>query len=225
MKYFLIVFSLLILLTSCLGEKKYADFVYNKYNSQTQAADLTKDAPDYISVKADSSINKLDTLVVAKKLKSQFIPAILYWQWENTIRCELDPKISIRTFNKYLFSYADSANLKERLNGQKLELSINDLPNSFVYTHKGNSIILLIAYTVNDTEAIIPENKDVKISYRLVKDNIETKKGTLLIPDETQAMQNIWKSTQKFTWSYMSQYDNNLQKLSKNVIDKILTEI
>jgi len=38
-------------------------------------------------------------------------------------------------------------------------------------------------------------------------------------------MQNIWKSTQKFTWSYMSQYDNNLQKLSKNVIDKILTEI
>ena len=225
MKYFLIVFSLLILLTSCLGEKKYADFVYNKYNSQTQAADLTKDAPDYISVNTDSSINKLDTLVVAKKLKSQFIPAILYWQWENTIRCELDPKISIRTFNKYLFSYADSANLKERLNGQKLELSINDLPNSFVYTHKGNSIILLIAYTVNDTEAIIPENKDVKISYRLVKDNIETKKGTLLIPDETQAMQNIWKSTQKFTWSYMSQYDNNLQKLSKNVIDKILTEI
>ena len=225
MKYFLIVFSLLILLTSCLGEKKYADFVYNKYNSQTQAADLTKDAPDYISVNTDSSINKLDTLVVAKKIKSQFIPAILYWQWENTIRCELDPRISIQTFNKYLFSYADSANLKERLNGQKLELSINDLPNSFVYTHKGNSIILLIAYTVNDTEAIIPENKDVKISYRLVKDNIETKKGTLLIPDETQPMQNIWKSTQKFTWSYMSQYDNNLQKLSKNVIDKILTEI
>jgi len=225
MKYFLIIFSLLILLTSCLGEKKYANFVYNKYSSQTQAADLTKDAPDYISVKADSSISKLDTLVVAKKLKSQFIPAILYWQWENTIRCELDPKISIQTFNKYLFSYADSANLKERLNGQKLELLVNDLPNSFVYTRKGNSIILLIAYTVNDTETIFPENKDVKISYRLVKDNIETKKGTLLIPDETQPMQNIWKSTQKFTWSYMSQYDNNLQKLSKNVIDKILTEI
>jgi hypothetical protein len=54
--------------------------------------------------------------------------------------------------------------VKEKLQGHKLEMKIEKIPNSFVYTHRGNSIVLIIAYTVSNLEAIFPQEQDLVVS-------------------------------------------------------------
>src|SRR5690606_8191402 len=105
--------------------------------------------------------------VTSTKLKSKFIPAILYWGWENTIRCELDPIMVGHSFKESFSYYADTLNLREKTQGKKLEIKLEKIPNNFIYTNQGNTAIFIIAYTVNTIEAIIPQEQNLIVSYKL----------------------------------------------------------
>ena len=177
-----------------------------------------------MQITTDSLVD-FDTVSTSKKIKSLFIPAILYWQWENTIRCDLNPSFSINILRSSVESYADSVNLKEKLNGQTLELSIGKIPSSFIWTHKGYCIIFMVAYYISELEAIYPMDQNLIVNYRLLRDNKETKNGSIIIKNTDLPVKNVWKSTKKFTWRYLDQYGNNIKNLSKLLIDKLLTEI
>lgn len=222
MKKLLLILILILLLTSCLGTKKYNGFVCRKIKSNSYQQ--SKKLNDFVQIRTDSLVMP-DTLSTCKKLKSLFIPAILYWQWENTIKCDLNPSTPTSILHSFIESYADSVKLKEKLNGQTLELSILKIPSSFIWTYKGHCIIFLVAYTIGELEAIYPLGQYLKVNYRLLKGGQETKTGTLTIKNIDLPIKNTWKSTRKFTWLYIDQYDKNIKNLSKLLIDKLLTEI
>src|ERR1035437_8863451 len=121
MKKLIFLLILTLLLTGCISIKKYNGFVYQKIKSYSQKQ--TNKSNNFMQITTDSLVD-FDTVSTSKKIKSLFIPAILYWQWENTIRCDLNPSFSINILRSSVESYADSVNLKEKLNGQTLELSI-----------------------------------------------------------------------------------------------------
>jgi hypothetical protein len=207
------------LLTSCIGTKKFTSFVEPKFQEAK-----TNSANDYFTFDLAGLENKTSS-ITSTKLKSQFIPAILYWQWNNTIKCEVNPVIVGQSFQENFLHYADSLKIQEKLQGRKLEMKLENIPNSFVYTHKGNSVILIIAYTVSDLEAIFPQEQDLIVSYKLTQNGSTIKEGKLTASIKDQPIKNVWKSTKKFTWLYIDQFKQNTKLMTKEIVEKLMTEI
>lgn len=207
------------LLTSCIGTKKFTGFVEPKF--QDTKTSLTNDNFTFDWTGLESKVN----LVMSTKVKSQFIPAIIYWQWNNSIKCEINPIIVGQYFQESFLQYADTLKVKEKLQGRKLELKLEKIPNSFIYTHKGNSIIFIVAYTVKDLEAIFPQKQDLVVSYKLTQNGLTIKEGKLNTSNKDQPLKNVWKSTKKFTWLYIDQFKQNTKIMTKEIVEKLITEI
>ncbi len=71
-----------------------------------------------------------------------------------------------------------------------------------------------------------PEKQEMIISYRLLKDNTETKKGVITIDDRNKPLHvKIFHSVKKTFWGYLDQYNYNIQLMSKELIDKLIAEL
>ena len=218
MKRQILTILTITLLTSCIGTKKFTGFVEPKFQDKQ-----TSSTNDNIMFDLTGLENKAVS-VTSTKVKSQFIPAILYWQWNNTIKCEVNPAIVGQSFQENFLQYSDTLKVQEKLQGRKLEMKIEKIPNSFVYTHKGNSVILIIAYTVSDLEAIFPQEQDLVVSYKLTQNGSTIKEGRLTATNKDQPIKNVWKSTKKFTWLYIDQFKQNNKIMTKEIVEKLMTE-
>jgi len=61
----------------------------------------------------------------------------------------------------------------------------------------------------------------------LLKDNEETKKGTIIIKDINQKLylKFFQFSGKKFIGRYLDQYNTNIQTMSKELVDKLIIEL
>lgn len=220
MNKLILIFLTFSFLTSCISSKKFTRYV--EPNVQDNISTISV-SPENLSFDF-TGIENSRPAVVSTKLKSQFIPAILYWQWDNTIQCEINPKIAGRLFEENFYILADSLNLLEKLQNYTLEITIEEIPNSFIYSNKGNITILLIVYTISGLEAIFPEDKNLAISYRIRKEGNTVKEGKITASNQLQPVKNIMKSTKKFTELYVNQFKTNNYNMTKEIAEKILTE-
>jgi len=84
---------------------------------------------------------------------------------------------------------------------------------------------VLVAYSFSGLEAIFPEKDKLVFSYKVVQGTTQTKSGQIEVVNTDVPLKNIWKSTKKFTWFYIDQYENNLKKLCKFSIEKLENEL
>lgn len=180
---------------------------------------------DYITVK-NEYVPPGNKLSVTKKDKRKLLPALFYWQWDYSNISKLNKSIPVTNFNTDIIMYANSKNLRQKLNGQKLELTIDTIPSSFSFRDKGHAIFLLFFYVGSEHIFVEPEACGLDVSYRLTKDNTETKKGyfTVVNPDKGMSLK-MFQSTKKMVWKYLDQYNNNIKLMSKDVVDKIIAEL
>lgn len=216
-----ILIILAISLSSCVGTKRFSKFIYKKYDTHTVESGDRRNS--YITI-STTNLPTQDSLANVKKIKSLFIPAIFYWQWEGTISCELAPRFQAGKFATNMLLYADSAGLQEKLNGQRLEISIDSLPHSFMYTNKGFTLFFIVGYIMGAVEAIYPQDKNLKISYKLIRDTTQIKIGSFVLARKLKTMENIWSTTKKFTWKYLDRNEIMIKILSKEAIEKLITE-
>ena len=221
MRIQILLFVIICALTSCVSTKTYSGYVETKIlklinQSEIQSEDIIFDL---------TKLNTQTNLVESEKVKSFFIPAILYWGWENTIECKVDPFIVGNEFKSCFVKCASAYNLYKELDGQKIEISIEKIPTSFLYTHKGNIIIYIISYSMSDLEAIFPQEQNLVINYKLTKDGQLTKSSQLLATNNDKPITNYWKSTKKFTWLYVDQLFNNLNTLTDDIVKQLVKEI
>jgi hypothetical protein len=219
MKQIILSILTITLLTSCIGTKKFTGFVEPKFQDKQLISTNENIIFDLTGLENSSAS------ITSTKVKSQFIPAILYWQWNNTIKCEVNPTIVGQSFQENFLRYSDTLKVNEKLQGRKLEMKIEEIPNSFVYTHKGNSVILIIAYTVSDLEAIFPQEQDLVVSYKITENGSTIKEGQLTTTNKDQPIKNVWKSTKKFTWLYVDQFKQNTKIMTKEIVEQLITEI
>jgi hypothetical protein len=206
-------------LYSCISTQELESFVYMKYAQQSQTM-RNNDYMEYDNIK----LNEMDSSVKTKKLKARFIPAIIVYEWNTTIKCDLSKKQSFLTFNNYFQYYADSLNIKEKLNGQKLIISIDSIPDTFVYINEGYIENIFSAY-VDASEGIYPENEKLIFSYRVVQGSNTTKSGRIEMRNVDAPLLNAWKSTKKLTWLYLDRYENNLRYNSRLAIEQLNSEL
>jgi hypothetical protein len=221
MKKLIFIIFTIPFLTSCIGTKKFTKFVEstlqeNKTKEETIPTNLNFDL---------SGLDSLNKQIVSTKQKSLFIPAILYWQWENIIKCEIDPKTEGNIFIQNFTKYADIFNLQEKLQGRKLDIKIEKIPNSFVYTSKGYSMTFVFAYMVAELEVITPQKQHLVISYKLSENGTAIKEGQVKALNTDYPINNKKKSTKKFTSEYINHFQTNIEKLTEDIVTLLKSDI
>lgn len=219
MKHSILIVTIITFLGSCISTKKINNIIEPKFKQEKEI-----ESPSYFSLDLNELPNTGNN-VVSTKLNSHFIPAVFYWEWENTIKCEINPRLVGKTFKENISELATLMKLQDKLKGRKLELKLEKIANSFIYTHKGNSLVLIFAYVVNDMEAILPQKQNLTVSYKITQEDLTTKEGVITIVNKDQPIENEWKSTKKFTSIYADNLKQNTKNMAKEFLDKLLIEL
>ena len=234
MKKILLIFLLAIISTSCLGTKSIDDIVKENYAKTTSEP---FDNQNY------SIINQFDndSLVKTKKLKSLFIPAILYWGCSSTMSTEFNNIIPINLINNHAFEYANSIEFKSKLKGKKIYLNFKTLPKKFELKQSNNTLFVLFSVIITYKNNIKQDDSNVEFEYKIVENENELKRGTILITNQDfsnyktdlSGIENSYsilnngksKSTKVFVKNYLNFYEEKTKILSKIIIDKLLEKL
>lgn len=112
------------------------------------------------------------------------------------------------------------------MNGQKIELTIEKMPQSFSLIDKGGMVFLVLYYITWDDIYVEPARQEMIVSYRLLKDRVETKKGTISVEDRNRERHvKMFTSVKKNVWAYLDEYNTNIQSMSREVIDQLISEL
>ncbi len=223
MKYtFALLLFLSISFSACVTPERLNRLT--EHSLGTKRPNYPNQFEDYVFVDTNNLPHQ-HTMADAKKVKHLFIPAIVYWQWEKNIECTIDPQFTIHLFMEEAMKMAEEKELKKRLDGQKLELSFTEIPNKYLYSHKGYTIVFLFAYAVADAEHLFPNQNTFKIKYRLLRDNAESSVGEIILSHNMQSMHNTRSSTGKFTSAFLEAYQLEIKRLGKEFTNKLIYKI
>lgn len=212
----------LLILSGCLTPRKMDKWIDTHYG-KTVPAKLKSN--DYITVKTEKPF-PTDRVSQTVKGQRKMIPALVYWQWDYANVSALNPAIPAANLSTTVVGYANGKGLRQKVNGQKIELTVNKLPAGFSLREKGTLIYVLVYYIGWEHIFIEPGNDDLVVTYRLLKDDVETKKGIISIPNRGRPVSlKVLQSTKKMTWRYLDQYNENIRAMSRELVDKLLTEI
>ena len=221
MRYVNLILITTLLFTSCVSSKKYSNYVKPKF-------ELSENRMKEKNGNITFDLSKLETIegvVKSEKLKSQFIPAILFWQWENNIKCNVSPQSVGNMFETSFLYYSELLGLTEKLDNKRLDIKIEKIPSNFVYANKGYAIIFIVAYTVSGLEAIYPEKQDFVIKYEITENGQDILSDEIQIENKDIPMKNIWSTTKGFTKKYVEQFENNIKETAKETVQMLLDKI
>lgn len=215
----LFILILLAPLAACNHSQKLTKFAKERLLTYKPVSPAEN---NLILIKANG-LDHQDSLVTFKQVKSQFIPALLFWKYDYRYHAELQQKWVSDLFISDILEYSESLNLISKLQGKKLELSIERIPHSFAFVHQETVVILIFSYITQGGVFYVSEPQDLKITYNLIGEKGVEKTGQLFVPNGTKSIQNILKSTKKFTWEYIDTYRQNCREMSKVAV-KMLVE-
>ena len=214
--------ALTLFLSSCLGPAKINKWVDNHYGESLNASSKTK--ADYIAVTSPLVTADLKASETKKQVKN-VLPLLFYWQFDYVNTCILNPKIPVNNFRSAVQAYANSKGLKQKLNGQKIELSVDKMPNVFVLNDRSHMVWVIYAFGW-DNISFRPDNQELVVSYKITKDNVETGKGVVTIPNTDKVLGlRFLQSVHKATDKYLDQYNENIKTMSKVAVDKIIADV
>ncbi len=209
--------------TGCLSARKMDKWI-NKHYEATAAGKIKNN--DYVSFYADTSIVSGNKISVTQKQKSTLLPALFYWKWEHTTVSVINSNIPLNSFSTSFISYANAKGLKEKLNGRKLELTINGNPANFSFTEKGDMIIILLFYISRESIYITPESQVFSVSYKVLNGTEVVKNGEILIGNANKKLYSKrLQPLRKMTWNYLETADNNIKTMCKELVDKLAIEL
>lgn len=222
-RHLVIVGFVTILLSGCLGPRKIDKWVSRHYDEAIPAAPAKANESISITSPLTSADDRISR---TEKKTSHFLPLLFYWQWDYKNTCTLNTKIAINNCMTSMTAYAGKKGLKQKLNGRRLQLSIDQAPNTFAIDDKGHVIWIIYAFTWDEL-TVQPERKDLVVSYKLLQqDGTEAKSGTITIPDNDRGVVlQMFQSLKKKTGQYLDQYDAQIAAMGKAVVDKLVTEL
>ena len=190
------------MLTSCLTAKKVDNQVAKLFGEIPQQQKKKSNETIFITSSLITSDSKIST---SETKTSDVLPLFFYNQWDYKNTCTLNPQIPINNFIKTVQSVANKE-LRSKLNGQKLEINIDKIPNVFAIDDKAHLIFFGYAFGWDDV-SIMADNIDMVVTYKISKDNVESKRGTITIPyiyDKKKL--GMFKSWKKATTEYLVPY-------------------
>jgi len=214
----LFVFLILLsALTSCHIAQKMDAYVAGQFGNKVPKPDKRTDSTIVVKSSIPSDSNELSHTV--KTNKNLFL--LLYWKYDYRHTCTLNPAIGVNYLRKGIYQQANK--LKQKLNGQQLELMIEQIPNTFAIVDKGFVILLLLQIDKFYVEA---DSKDIVISYRILQNGVANKTGKITIDNiqknKPMGFFQTWKGA---TNQFLGRYNADLTEMSRAIINKLIAEL
>jgi len=205
-------------ISSCKTAKDFPAFIQAKSN------DLEKEqrSEPWLDIKC---LAELPATITCEQLKKSVIPALLYWGWNYTTECEIDLATRLEYINRGIFKAAESVELKEQLGGRKLHLTLTSVPGKFLYENIGTVVVVIVAYFTTGAEIISPYPVDLNYDYVLMDGDTVLFEGKGAVLNMEQPIRNIWKSTKKFTWAYLEEYEKAADRMGLELISNLVPKI
>ena len=203
--------------SSCLTSKKFDKFVADQYNNEIPKPDNKKRKTE---VAVASAIPSASSAISTTEPHTKVLPLILYWKIDYRHTCSLNSQIALTNFTNTVNAMANKT-LVQKLNGQKLELTVEQVPSQFALVEKTHAIWLI--YVIHwDKIYIEPEVKNLVVSYKLMSPDNNIKTGQIVVID-TERSKNLrlfqsWKSA---TSDYIVNYNANVTDMSKQFVNQL----
>lgn len=211
------LFILLSSLTSCHIAQKMDAHIANQFNNKVPKPDKRKDSTIIVNSTIPSDPNELSHTI--KTNKNLFL--LVYWKYDYRHTCTLNPAIGVDYLRKGI--YQQAAKLKQKLNGQQLEITIEQIPATFAIVDKGHVVLLLIQWHKFYVE---PERKEIIISYKKLQNGFATKSGKISVAnidkDKTMGFFQSWKGA---TSEFLVRYNAAATEMSRTIVNKIIAEL
>src|SRR6476620_4948247 len=216
-----LVFVSVLFLSSCLTPQKMDKYVAEQYGNRLPKQNKNKKADISVSSAFITPSNDISTTV---RKRSNFLPLIVYWQADYRHICTLNSSIAVNNFSNAVNTMTNKA-LSEKLGGQKLELTVEQIPTAFALVDKARVIWLIYAISWEKIY-MEPDFKDLVVSYKLLQNDTTIKTGKISIKGDAHnkgiRFFQSWKSA---TSEFLADYNTNLNTMSKSFMNKLSEEL
>ena len=214
--------AILISATSCLTPAKLDKYVASQYSDALPKQEKIRNT----DVTITSSIPKDETGISTSDRKtSKVLPLLVYWQFDYRHTCNLNPALGVNSFMKSFNTHANRE-LNKKLAGQKLELTVEQIPGKFAIVDKAHIIFLLLYAVTWDKLYVEPDSKELIVSYKLIKDGADAKTGKIAVNNIEQNVGiryfQSWKSA---TSEYLARYNQDVNTMTKIFVEKLVAEL
>jgi len=217
---FLCLSCIILLLSSCLTSAKLDKFVASQYNNEIPKPSKKKKADIEIASPLKGDNTQISTTT---HKTDKFLPLLVYWKYNHRQSCLLNPSIAVTNFSNAVNNLATKT-LTDKLNGRKLQLTVEQAPAAFSVVVKENMVWLVYAFAWEKVY-IEPDKKDLVVSYKLVGADGD-KSGTITVKNKDKNMGlryfQSWKSA---TSEYLSEYNANFTTMTKDFVTQLTSEL
>lgn len=219
---FIVIVFLVTLFTSCLGPNKINKWVNQQYGGTIN--NTVKKKEDIINVNSTVTYSG-GGLSQTEKKTSKLLPLIFYWQYDYVNTCTLNPQIPVNDFTSVAMNYTRNNILKQKLNGNRLELTLEKIPGSFVIDDKGHIVWVIYAFSW-DNVSIKNLDKEMTVSYRVLNGNNAVKTGSVIVTAaDKEVPLGMFQSLKRKTKEFLTAYDVSVKNLAKTAMEKIISEL
>jgi hypothetical protein len=211
----------LFALSGCLTSAKLDKYVAGQYNNELPKPSKKKRTDIDVTAATPAAGSSISTSV---RKTDKFLPLLVYWKFDQRQSCSLNPAIAVTNFTNGI-NAAATKSLTDKLQGRKLELTVQQVPSVFSIVTKENTIWLL--YTFSWSRVYIePDVKDLVVAYRLLEADKEVKAGSVTVKN-TEKNKNFryfqsWKSA---TSEYLTEYNATVAAMAKSVVTQLTQEL
>lgn len=196
-------------------------YVGEQFNNQLPKLSKRKKTDITVTSIYPSDDNSISTTT---QKTSKVVPLIVYWQYDYRHTCALNPSIAVTDFTNDVNTLS-SKQLAQKLNGQHLELKVEQIPSAFAIVDKGH--LVWVIYPISwDRIYVEPDFKDLVVSYKLMQNDAVVKTGKITIKSNAQNKGiHFFQSWKSATSDYLADYNANLSAMSKDFVSKLVEEL
>ncbi|XVJ66982.1 MAG: hypothetical protein HEQ40_12730 [Lacibacter sp.] len=207
--------------TGCISTQKIDAFIAEQYGNQLPR--LNKKNATNITVNSQLAKNS-DAISVTTNKTSNFLPLIVYWHYDYRRISQLHPDIAVHQFTNAL-NNAAAKPLQQKLEGKKLELTVEQAPVSFAQTEKTNVIFVL--YLISWSKFYMePDFIDLVVSYQLTNADGSLKTGKIQVanPMRNQKIRLFqkWKSAYS---EFITEYNLAITTMTKSFAAELMKQL
>ena len=213
---FLLVVSA-VLFSGCLTPKRIDKFIAKQYDNTLPSSKTNN------TIKVGNTVpDNVTGISVTHSKTTNMLPLLFYWKFNYINTSNLNPAIALAGFTN---SVSGNGALQQKLKGGSLQLTVEQIPNTFSINDKAQVVWLIYAFGW-DKITIEPDKKDLVVSYKFIAAGGELKEGKITIAntDENSKLRYLepWK---KAMGEYIDTYNENITKMSKQFADKLVAEL
>jgi hypothetical protein len=215
-----VLFLCVLTFSSCLTSKNLDKFVAKEYNNELPKANKKP--------KVDLTVNMANpttgtAISSTTHTTDKFLPLIIYWKYDHRQTCTLNNAIALSNFTNTV-NGATSRALEQKLIGQRLELTVEEVPGSFAIVAKENMIWLIYAFSWAKVY-IEPDNKDLVVSYKVIGSDYG-KAGKITVKNTAKSQGVRWfQSWKSATSEHLSEYNATVTSMTKSFINQLVQEL